>query len=352
MHPLTINVQPHDIFNLPLFSYFFVIDTRQKGAYEANHIASAFNFCPTPSNPDGNVTTKEYEVELGKLICMMVEESMAPMHITPVVLIGDDVCELSKAGASWLSHRLAELQKLKSTISVANQTPNTSSNSKDENPNDWRQKEVDRVMLQLSALDTEVWWVNGGFPAFYAQFPSQCSRGDWANAVPTLDTIGPTPRLITPSVFLGARDLDMKELMVQTYSVTHIICATDTSCPRSLIDEPVETISGTTYLRCTVGDDCDEDMTACFMATTAFILDAVAKGGRVMVFLHGRTRSASIIAAYLMCTHNWTAQHAFDQISSICKMKYHLASTSFDPMLQQKLMTQLNQIATVAPIQN
>ena len=323
-------VSPADVFNLPLFSYFFVLDVRPAEAYVAGHCHFAFNLPPPPS---GSSDTQRDDGLL-RLLQAIIEQGMAPDHVTPVVLIGDPTDPASVGMAAWLSNRLARLKT--EAASAAQAAPAA---ARDGLPplDEVSQSSLNRLLAALSQPTTEVWWLTGGAEAFAAAFPSETTTGPWL--APHVAS-GPVPRSITPQLLLGSRNAPADAALLATFGITHVVCAAAASFVRhSIIDAPVPANPDVVYLRCSVADANAQDMGPCFRATASFIDTAIAGGGTVLVQLHGRSRSASVVLAWMMqqTPGGVGAGLGFDaalrSLEDICKMRYHGGSSAFDRSL-------------------
>ena len=78
-------------------------------------------------------------------------------------------------------------------------------------------------------------------------------------------------------------------------------------------------------LRCPVKDKNDENMLPCWEASCSFIDTAVSESGCVLVFLHGRSRSASVVLAYLMKERGMDFESSWRYLRSKC---WHLIDRS------------------------
>jgi len=88
--------------------------------------------------------------------------------------------------------------------------------------------------------------------------------------------------------------------------ITHIL---------SVLDYDIGQYPQYTTLRIQVDDDPNEDLLRHFETTNRFIADALAKGGRVFVHCAmGKSRSATIVCAYLMREGRLSPQQALQQV--------------------------------------
>ena len=71
-------------------------------------------------------------------------------------------------------------------------------------------------------------------------------------------------------------------------------------------------------MRCAVKDEDDQDMAACWEDCLQFILAAHSVGGVVLVSLHGRSRSTSVVMAWLVRVCNLTTEAAARILKEVC----------------------------------
>lgn len=94
-------------------------------------------------------------------------------------------------------------------------------------------------------------------------------------------------------------------------------------------------------LRCPLRDVEDEDIDRFFEAAARFINAAAAAGGSALVHCHeGRSRSVTLVLAYLMQTQARPASHAkhLSQVNSVCMLCRSRASCGHCPQMQNAWM--------------
>jgi len=79
-------------------------------------------------------------------------------------------------------------------------------------------------------------------------------------------------------------------------------------------------INDVCFLKCDVEDSETQNMAECWASSIEFIDNARAAGGKVLVQLWGRSRSASIILAWLMLRNEWPMWRAEEYLQSKCAM--------------------------------
>mgnify|MGYP002633810162 CR=1 FL=1 len=146
-----------------------------------------------------------------------------------------------------------------------------------------RKKHVQHRVLAIS-----IKVVTGGWQAYAEAYPFMV-KGGRNHAEGRL-----YPSEVDQALYISNISLATCEECIFNLGITHIINATEVPvCP---FEGPI-----VTYMRVPVTDDVDEIISDYFPTTTAFIDSNLHRGGRVLVHSqHGKSRSATIIAAYLM----------------------------------------------------
>lgn len=334
LHPDSKIVSPSQVFNLSLYSYFCVVDARQEAAYIEGHVCSSSNHPPPPVS----ATQEEREESLFRYLMKLHKNCMAPEHFTPVVLLCDPGDPASVACVSWLSHRYAEMRTKGLSISKLN--PGAIGESTAPETNGFQS-----FISRLTKPENEVWVLDGGFQNFAEQYPGMISTGAWLSDKPSLEDIGPTPRQITANIWLGARNFPDNTEALRRWGITHILCeAEDQLNPKVLmgLEQKRKIDTGIVYLRCNVKDNVKEDHIPCFRVAADFFDDVITKQGRVLVYLHGRSRSASIICAWLIIKRGLTAKEALAHVEDVCEMRFRGGSSALDHSLM--LLDQLAEL--------
>lgn len=118
--------------------------------------------------------------------------------------------------------------------------------------------------------------------------------------------------MITDQIFIGdVRALGNPDFL-HDIGVSHIITAsTVQEVSHSML---LNTIS---FLRVPIGDNGIDELIPYLDSAVAFIQNAIDNGNRVLVHcVQGRSRSPSIVIAYLMNVNRWTLKQAFNHVRS------------------------------------
>jgi protein-tyrosine phosphatase len=99
----------------------------------------------------------------------------------------------------------------------------------------------------------------------------------------------PLPYQIERNLFLGSRSFSQKSLSMM--QISHVVMHKDSMYQK---------LPDVSYLECDVLDEEAADMSKFFKGASEFINNALQQGSRVLVLVHGRTRSAQLIAAHLV----------------------------------------------------
>ncbi|KAL5502565.1 hypothetical protein EMCRGX_G009361 [Ephydatia muelleri] len=284
-------VSPEDVFNLPLYEHHLVIDIRQNEEYLRGHIVSAVSY-PSPSR---ECTEKERETTLFDFVRSYVEQYARPENPNPVVIYGDDRLE-TQSHAEWLSTKLCTLKNDRKRIVAYDR-----SRSDEEHGYDG----FEFFCETLADATNEIWVLDGGYEGFQSQYGFLCGNVEFTD-------LHPLPHQINRYLFLGSRVVPLNASCLSQLGITHVIVS-----DRQEIEW--EEFGGIQVLRCAVRDVDSERMAPCWTSCVEFIEGARRSGGRVMVMLHGRSRSASVVMAYLVrTTAGLSVELAWELLTSKC----------------------------------
>lgn len=265
-----------DVFNLPLFEGYLVLDTRAASSRAAAPIASAIGcdadaigaagagWCAWFTSADGAFSHDRH---------------------SPVVVLGDDF-SMAQAVANSLSRFLRE-----STEMVPDDAETAAS-----------------VLHRLRASCRRIWVLRGGARALLESFPLL----GWPSEVQPAP-----PAAIAPGVLLGSRAMTLtRAVLVDGLRVTHMLVAEGDAPGAANIDGVV-----TRAVRVPDDDAASVDLLAdAWSRGCDFIDAALAGGGCVLILVHGRSRSASFALAWLARAHSLSAAWAARVLRSKCPL--------------------------------
>ena len=287
------------VFNLPLYEHYLVIDTRSLEDYEAGHVATAVSF----PFPQSTCSEEEKEERLFQFAKEYAIEYSRPENPNPVVIYGGKESDESLSHARWLGEKLQQLQRQRKAIAI----PDTGQVDQDPGGYDpletFCQTVADRV--------NEIWILEGGYEGFNSEYPFLCGCVKF-------EEMFPVPHQITRQLYLGSRVIPLTRNVLKQINITHIIVSEYQNLDWFELNEFLT-------LRCEVKDSNQENMLPCWEACCDFIDSAMTSGGKVLVNLHGRSRSASIILAYLIKKLGLEFEVSWEHL---CKNCWHLIDRS------------------------
>lgn len=165
----------------------------------------------------------------------------------------------------------------------------------------------------------EIWILKGGYEIF-------CSEYDFLCGHISFESMFPLPHQVTSSLYLGSRVVSLNKDVLSKLKITHLIVSLSQKLDWT-------ELQGVSVLQCDVGDRNDQDMLPCWRASTLFINEALSEGEattekagvRVLVLLHGRSRSTSVVLAYLIRVLKIGFEEAWTMVRSKC---WHLIDRS------------------------
>ena len=292
-------VPPVKIFNLPIYEHHLVIDIRQKEHYDGGRIVSAVSFPSLPLSTE----EKEREAHLARFIVDLVKECSVPDNPSPVVVYGpSDDCSL--AHVEWLANRLSKLKSASLTVAVLRDSC-TEGDSHDFEGDFDPLEYFCRTIVQKTS---EIWWIDGGYTAFQMSYPFLCGDISFAS-------MPPIPHEITPNVYMGSRAMSYSKQELDTLGMTHLVAVKG----HPKVDW--QSLNNVPILICDVEDTSSQQMYECWAAVTQFITDAMAENqsSKVLVYIHGRSKSAGVIMAYLIRALGFSLSQAWEHMLSITR---------------------------------
>lgn len=285
-----------DVFNLPLFEHHLIIDTRPFAAWEKENVVSSVP-CPAP-----DVATEDYTREglLVQFLIELVNVGLQPEFPTPIVIYHDST-EATTTHSTWLATRLQLLQSDK-VLQIAVRNQGAGEDMADQSRVFTERYDPLKILCdRLREHTREIWIIKGGYEAFKQQYPFLCGCRDFAD-------LKPTPHHVHPSIFVGSRAFTISSESLSQLGVCNLIV--DRSATLNARDVCV--------LHCDVSDDDSENMDHCWSAASLFIDEVISRGERVLIQLHGRSRSASVFMAWLMESQHLSLEQALKISLSKC----------------------------------
>ena len=232
----------------------------------------------------------------------------------------------------------------------------------------------------------EIWILDDGYEAFKKEYPFLCGHVDWSSMFPL-------PHQVNRNLFLGTRVFPLEKDCLRKLEITHVIVSEFQKINWRELD-------GISVLRCSVKDENDQPMLPCWKACYQFITEAIAttvtlnekqtedpgsklpnladlrisssscqstsptasssedapllesadgsesvvstplkrpRAVRILVLLHGRSRSSSVILAYLIKACRMKFSEAWTFLCSKC---WHIIDRSLVYVDQLKLWEQ------------
>ena len=118
---------------------------------------------------------------------------------------------------------------------------------------------------------------------------------------------------IDKNLFLGSIEAATDVILLESNAITHIVSVDSVPLPRKISS----TLPRISFMHMQVSDLPDEDLLSHLGEVIAFIDSAISRGGSVLVHcFRGRSRSASVVIAYMMYKHHYKLEKAFAKVRS------------------------------------
>ena len=290
---------PRDIFNLPIFEFYWILDLRPEADFKKGNICSSFSF-PYDQLPSS-------EVERAKLLSSFIWTQLdigilPPENFSPVVLYGDGSPGCSEA-ISWMVGQLQRLKLKKTQLTLY--IPETASQADSGEQRSRFERFIDRIVSETSA----VWVLEGGYASFHAKYPFLCH-------IPSLMDLYPLPHEIEDRVYLGSRPMNLSRCL-KDLSISHLILSTD-KYKKLLSQSDAESLAKVNILNIDMNQFSEDNVLQLWKSCHEFINSALlSHSSSVLVLFEGRSRSASILISWLVSARGYTIQTAIDYVKSI-----------------------------------
>ncbi|KAI6661131.1 Dual specificity protein phosphatase 16-like [Oopsacas minuta] len=292
-------VTPRDIFNLPIFEFYWLIDLRQEKAFKEGHICSAFNF-PCDNLPKSNEDRTQI---LASFIHSHLESGLLPAeNFSPVVLYGDETSICNEA-ISWMVERLQHLKHIKTQLTL--HIPETTQTADYTSKRTQFEKFIDQIVNRTSA----VWVLEGGYSSFQVKYPFLCHLS-------SIMDLYPLPHEIADQVYMGSRPMNLPNSL-KDLGITHLILSTD-KYQKLITQIGFDLVSKIQVLNIEMEDFAENNVIQLWRGCHEFINSAIiSPQSSVLVLFEGRSRSASILISWLVASRGCTVHKAIDYVKSI-----------------------------------
>lgn len=312
-------VTPESVYNLQLFECYLLIDLRPAELYTKGHIASALNYPPP----------KDEETITDNLVKFVTwaDNNTINERWSPIILYGDDELPDVEYHLLNFARTIQEYFVTESKKKLRSEY-NT----------------IMKIAKQCKAL----WKIKGGYIEFEKKYEFLC--GTWDSSLDGFgaNTLVPLPIDVTSAqssqsyhVLLGSRVIVWTSDMLKKFFISRIIC--DKENAESFADILVD--SGILTMVCDIPDESHGEKIESLLfplwnKTSSFISEGLDlqlnlnsenyvkettlttilnnknnyHPNRVLIHLHGRSRSASIAVAWLMKQFSFQHQRAIEDI--------------------------------------
>ena len=317
-----------------------------------------------------------------------------PENPSPIVVYGDSTPECI-AHINWLACKLEQLKKDRKVLAKIDDSSHSDEYEWDDSSEDKPFDYFQHFCHTIADGAKEIWILEDGYEAFKKEYPFLCGHVDWTSMFPL-------PHQVNRNLFLGTRVFPLEKDCLRKLEVTHVIVSEFQKINWRELD-------GISVLRCSVKDENDQPMLPCWKACYQFITEALTaapseelltpktdagselpnladlrissstcqntsseastsevapqlesadgnesisvllkppRGVRILVLLHGRSRSSSVILAYLIKAHRMKFSEAWTYLCSKC---WHIIDRSlvYVDQLKQWEQTELASIEEV-----
>lgn len=283
-----------EAYNVPLFEVPPMLDVRSRDEFLKSHVVCAVS---TPAE-DG--------LDEAKLLSRILEhdDSWGWCLQHPFFVVYD---ETTRSRAEWLGSVLRKvvLQYQAEDCPMQGEDSTASRSF--------------RLLRRLACQCKQILLLS--YRDFEDSFAFCCTGGDnFSVSTRIFEEFGPLPRcaLLQPRVFLAGRNVQMKPQLLAALGVTHVAVNGDawdvmdgTSGGRSQFERS-EDLQGVRYLKCDIPDrDDDPDIPQVLLGVAQFLISCADEGGSALVRIHGQSRTASAICAFVMIARGLSVEVAW-----------------------------------------
>jgi hypothetical protein len=296
------HVTHQQVFNLPLYETYLVIDCRPSDVYDACRIQSAFNYPPVASD-----NMEEKVNNMNKFIEFM-DTHYLNERWTPIVLYGDESNQLVTEHVTQFSNLLSDFIETKRGIVRANNV-NTA---------------YEGLIEHISNRTEKIWILNGGFDEFQKHYPCLCLPVDkTVDDISGASSMIPLPYHIDTNgegVFISSRAVRWTSDLLNSFKVKALVMDMPTSIMMS--PELTHTECEIESFVCSLPDHGEgewstDNLELLFDKVSDFINECVLSHKRVVVHLHGRSHSAALCIAWYMKYKNISYNEAKQLLQSV-----------------------------------
>ena len=201
-----------DIFNLPLYEHYLVIDTRPLEDYERGHIATAVSY---PHDTIAASSEEEKEESLVAFARDYSSQFYRPENPNPLVLYGDRA-ESELRHTQWLADKLNLLKNQRSSVSLY--SPQVSS-MREKEAKEGKEETFDPFEdFCLTVIDKvkEIWLLDCTYDSFSSEYPFLCG-------CVRFEEMFPLPHQMTRNIFMGSRVVPMSSHALSKMRISHVI---------------------------------------------------------------------------------------------------------------------------------
>lgn len=316
-----------------------------------------------------------------------------PENPSPIVVYGDSTPECA-AHINWLVCKLEQLKKDRKVLARIDDSSHSDEYEWDDSSEDKPFDYFQHFCHTIADGAKEIWILDDGYEAFKKEYPFLCGHVDWSSMFPL-------PHQVNRNLFLGTRVFPLEKDCLKKLEVTHVIvsefqkinwreldgisvlrCSVKDEndqpmlpCWRACYQFITEALAATPCKelltpRKDVGSELPNladlriSSSTCQSTSTeastsepqvALPLESAAgsesigaplkfpRGVRILVLLHGRSRSSSVILAYLIKAHKMKFSEAWTYLCSKC---WHIIDRSlvYVDQLKQWEQTELASI--------